>query len=161
MILLSTPTWRNISNLTPSFVPPRNSRIATSSIFLRLNVLEEECRGYEDKDIESISSQTHASTFNITGMKKQIKNFTEVCALIFGKNSLLTNNLKLWDSHILMNEKSYEEHQISQKYFTCSVLNKIHQRVQRFLMRYQEGWDEINWRIIDFHDIQDRIVAED
>ena len=49
MILLSTPTWRNISNLSPFFVPPRNSRIVTSSIFLRLHVLEEEGRGYEDK----------------------------------------------------------------------------------------------------------------
>ena len=39
MILLSTPTWRNISNLSPFFVPPRNSKIATSSNFLRLHVL--------------------------------------------------------------------------------------------------------------------------
>ena len=28
-------------------------------------------------------------------------------------------------------------------------------------MKCQEGWEEINWRIIDFSDIQDRIVSED
>ena len=71
------------------------------------------------------------------------------------------SNLRSWDSHILLNEQSYEEYQISHKYFICSVLNKIHQRVQRFLMRCQEGWEEINLRLIDFRDLQDRIVSED
>ena len=28
-------------------------------------------------------------------------------------------------------------------------------------MKYQEGWEEINWRLIDFSDLQDRIVSED
>ena len=57
IILLSTPTWRNISNLSPFFIPPRNSKIAMSSSFLRLNVLEEEGRGYKDKDIDLITSK--------------------------------------------------------------------------------------------------------
>jgi len=161
MILLSTPTWRNISNLSPFFVPPRNNKIATSANFLRLHVLEEEGRGYDDKDIDSVTSQTPKWTFNITGLRKQIRNFTEICALIFGKRSLLVTNLSSWDSHILMNEQSYEEYQISYKYFICSVLNKIHQRVQRFLTKCQEGWEEINWRIIDFEELQDSIVSED
>ena len=38
MILLSTPTWRNVSNLSTFSVPPRNSKIATSSNFLRLHL---------------------------------------------------------------------------------------------------------------------------
>ena len=160
MILLSTPTWRNISNLSPFFVPPRNSKIATSSNFLRLHVLEEEGRDYEDKDIDLITSQTPKWTFNITGVRKQIRFFSEICALIFGRNSLLVSNLRLWDSHILTNQQSYEEYQSSHKYFICSVLNKIHQKVQRFLMKCQEGWEEINWRIFDSNDIQDGIISE-
>ena len=161
MILLSTPTWRNISNLSPFFVPPRSNKTATSSNFLRLHVLEEEGRGYDDKDIDSVTSQTPKWTFNITGLRKQIRNFAEICSLIFGKNSILVRNLSSWDSHILLNEQSYEEYQSSHKYFICSLLNKIHQRTQRFLTKCQEGWDEINWQTIDFTDIQDNIVSED
>ena len=161
MILLSTPNWKSISNLSPFFVPPRNNKIATSTNFLQLHVLEEEGRGYDDRDIESVTSQRPKWTFNIIGMRKQIKNFTAVCALIFGKKSLLVRNLGSWDSHILLNELSYEVYQLSHKYFICSILNKIHQRVQRFLTICQEGWDEINWRAIDFGDMQDNIVSED
>ena len=104
MILLSTPLWKNISNLSPFFVPPRNSKIATSSNFLRLHVLEQERRGYDDKDIESVTSQFPKWPFNITGLRKQIRNFTALCALIFGHNSLLVLSLRSWDNHILENE---------------------------------------------------------
>ena len=118
---------------------------------MRLRIVEEEGRGYEDKDIDSITSQTPKWTFNITGMRKQIRNFVEVCALSFGRNSLLVSNLRSWGSHfILANEQSYEEYKSLYKYFICSVLNKIHQKVQRFIMKCQEGWEEINWRIIQF-----------
>ena len=41
------------------------------------------------------------------------------------------------------------------------MLNKIHQNVQRFLTRCQEGWDKINWDDINFTKIQDKIVTED
>ena len=58
MIPPSTPLWKNISNLSPFFVPPRNSKIATSSNLLRLHVLEEEGRRYDDKDIDSVTSQS-------------------------------------------------------------------------------------------------------
>ena len=143
MILLSTPNWKSILNLSPFFVPPRNNKIAISANFLRLHVLEEEGRGYDNRDIKSVTSQTPKWTFNISGLRKQIKNFTEVCALIFGKKSLLVRNLGSWDSHILLNEQSYKEYQFLHKYFLCSILNKIHQRVQRFLTKYQEGWEEI------------------
>ena len=80
MILLSTPTWRNILNLSLFYVPPRNSKIATSSNFLRLHVLEEEGRDYDDNDIDSITSQTPKWTFNVTGLRKQIRNFAEICS---------------------------------------------------------------------------------
>ena len=160
MILLSTPNWKGISNLSPFFVPPRNNKITTSANFLQ-HVLEEEGRDYDDRDINSVTSQTPKWTFNITGLRKQIRNFTEVCALIFGKKSLLVRNLRSWDSRILLNEQSYEEYQLLHKYFICSILKKIHQRVQRFLTKCQEGWDEINWRVIDFGDMQENIVSED
>ena len=161
MILLSTPSWKNISNLSTFFVPPRNSKIATNSNFLRLHVLEQEGKGYDDKDIDSVTTQSPKWPFNITGLRKQIMNFISLCALIFGKGSLLSMSLKSWDDHILDNEQSYEEYQSNHKYFICSVLNKIHQNVQRFLMRCQEGWDKINWEDINFRKIQDRIVTED
>ena len=120
---------------------------------MRLRIVEEEGRGYEDKDIDSITFQTPKWTFNITDLRKQIKKIAEVCGIIFGNRSLLMNILRSWDSHILLNEQSYEEVQGAHKYFICSVLNKIHQKVQHFLMKCQEGWEEINWRIIDFSDI--------
>ena len=98
--------------LSPFFVPPRNSKIATSSNFLRLHILEEKGRGYEDRGIDSITAQTPKWTFNVTGLKKQIKNFAEVCVLIFGERSLLVKNLRsARDSHILTNEQSYKEYQ--------------------------------------------------
>ncbi len=161
MILLSSPSWKNISNLSPFLVPPRNSKIASSSNFLRLHVLEQEGKGYDDKDIESVMTQSPKWPFNVTGLRKQTKNFTSLCSLIFGDVSLLVISLKSWDDHILDNEQSYEEYQSNYKYFICSVLNKIYQNVQRFLTRCQEGWDEINWEDINFKRIQDKIVTED
>lgn len=70
MILLSTPSWKNISNLSPFFVPPRNINKATSANFLRLHILEQEGRGYEDKDVELITVQTPQWPLNITGLRK-------------------------------------------------------------------------------------------
>ena len=29
------------------------------------------------------------------------------------------------------------------------------------MIKCQEGWEEINWRIIDFEDLKDKIVSED
>ena len=38
MILLNNPIWRNISHISPFFVPPRNRKIDKSSNFLRSHV---------------------------------------------------------------------------------------------------------------------------
>ena len=159
-ILLSTPTWKQISNLSPFFVPPRNSKTVNNTNFLKLHVMEQEGRGYDEKDIDSITSQVPQWSFEITGLRKQIKNFTKLCTLLFGKESLLVRNLHSWDKHILDNEQCYDDYKAEHKHFIVCVLNKIHQNVQRHLTNCQRGWSFINWKDINFEDIQRAIVTE-
>ena len=132
-ILLSTPTCKQISNLSPFFVPPRNSKTVNNTNFLKLHIMEQEGRGYDKKYIDSITSQVPQWSFEITGLTKQIKNFTKLCSLLFGSESLLVRNLHSWDKHILDNEQCNDDYKIEHKHFIVCVLNKIHQNVQRHL----------------------------
>ena len=77
--------------------------------------MEQEGRGYDEKDIDTITSQVPQWSFEITGLRKQIKNFTKLCALLFGNKSLLVRNLHLWDKHILDNKQCYDDHKAEQK----------------------------------------------
>ena len=99
-------------------------------------------------------------SYEITGLRKQIKNFTKLCALLFGVDSLLVRNLHSWDKHILDNEQCYDDYKIEHKHFIVCVLNKIHQNVQCHLTNCQRGWSFINWNDINFENLQRAIVTE-
>ena len=114
----------------------------------------EEGRGYEEKDIDSITSQVPQWSQKITGLRKQTKNFTKLCAFLFGKESLLVRNLHSRDKHILDNEQCYNNYKMEYKHFIVCVLNKIHQNVQRHLKNCQRGWSFIYWNDINFEDLQ-------
>ena len=160
MILLSTPTWKQISNLSPFFVPPRNSKTVNNTNFLKLHIMEKEGRGYEEKDIDLITSQVPQWSYEITGLRKQIKNFALLCSLLFGEKSILSRSLNSWDKHILDNEQCYDDYRSEHKHFIVCVLNKIHQNIQRHLINCQRGWNFINWQDVNFEDIQRAIVTE-
>ena len=96
----------------------------------------------------------------ITGLRKQIKTITKLCELLFGKESLLVRNLHSWDKHILDNEQCYDDYKAEHKHFIVCVLNKIHQNVQRHLTNCQRGWSFINWKDINFEDLQCAIITE-
>ena len=89
--------------------------------------MEQEGRGYDEKEIDSITLQVTQWSYEITGLQKQIKKFTKLCALLFGKESLLVRNLHSWDKYILDNEKCYDDYKAEHKYFIVCALNKIHQ----------------------------------
>ena len=160
MILLSTPTWKQISNLSPFFLPPRNSKTVNNTNFLKLHMMEQEGKGYDEKEVDQITSQAPQWSYKITGLRKQIKNFAKLCSLLFGENSVLVRNLQCWDNHILENEQCYDDYRQEQKYFIVCILNKIHQNVQRHLMNCQRGWSFIDWQDINFEKIQRDIVTE-
>ena len=122
--------------------------------------MEQEGKGYDEKEIDSITSQVPQWSFEITGLRKQIKNFTKLCELLFGIESLLVRNLQSWDKHILDNEQCYDDYKSEHKHFIVCVLNKIHQNVQRHLTNCQRGWSFINWQDINFENIQRSIVTE-
>ena len=103
-ILLSTPTWKQISNLSAFFVPPRNSKTVNNTNYLKLHIMEQEGKGYDEKEIDSITSQVPQWSYDTTGLRKQIKNFAKLCELLFGRDSLLVRNLRSWNKHILENE---------------------------------------------------------
>ena len=159
-ILLSTPTWKQITNLSPFFVPPRNSKTVNNTNFLKLHIMEKEGRGYDEKDVDLITSQVPQWSYEITGLRKQIQNFAILCGLLFGANSILTRNLKSWNKHILENEQCYDDYKSEHSHFIVCVLNKIHQNVQRHLINCQRGWNFIDWQDINFADMQRAIVTE-
>ena len=82
--------------------------MATSSQILRLHILEQEGRGYDEKDVDSVASQTQKWQFNIIGMMQQIENFTVLHSLLFGKERLQCRNLGPYDSQILKKKEKYE-----------------------------------------------------
>ena len=160
MILLSTPTWKQISNLSPFFVPPRNSKTVNNTNFLKLHVMEQEGKGYDEKEVDKITSQVPQWSYEVTGLRKQIKNFTKLCSLLFGDNSILVRRLASWDKHILENEQCYDDYRAEHKHFIVCVLNKIHQNVQRHLINCQRGWSFIDWQDLHFESLQRDIVTE-
>ena len=160
MILLSTPTWKQITNLSPFFVPPRNSKTVNNTNFLKLHIMEKEGRGYDEKDVDIITSQVPQWSYEITGLRKQIKNFAFLCGLLFGEDSILTRNLKSWNKHILENEQCYDDYRMEHKHFIVCVLNRIHQNIQRHLINCQRGWNFINWQDVNFEEMQRAIVTE-
>ncbi len=94
MILLSTPTWKQISNLSPFLVPPRNSKTADNINFLKLvHVMTQEGKGNDEKKVVQITSQAPQWTCEVTGLRKQIKNFAKLCSIVFGDNSVLARSL--------------------------------------------------------------------
>ena len=160
MILLSTPTWKQISNLSPFFVPPRNSKTVNNTNFLKLHVMEQEGKGYDEKEIDKITAQVPQWSFEVTGLRKQIKNFTKLCSILFGDQSVLTRSLSSWDKHIIDNEQCYDDYKSEHKHFIVCLLNKIHQNVQRHLVNCQRGWSFINWQDLNFDNMQRDIITE-
>ena len=92
--------------------------------------MEQEGRGYDEKDINTITSQVPQWSFEITGLRKQIKNFIKLCALLFGNKSLLVRNLDSWDKHILDNEQYYDDYKAEHKHFIVCILEPPTKRIE-------------------------------
>ena len=122
--------------------------------------MEQEGTGYDEKEVDKITAQVPQWSYEVTGLRKQIKHFTKLCSLLFGENSLLTRSLSSWDKHILDNKQCYDDYRLEHKHFIVCVLNKIHQNIQRHLVNCQRGWAFINWQDINFENMQRDIITE-
>lgn len=160
MILLRTPTWKQISNLSLFFVPPRNSKTVSNTNFLKLHVMEQEGRGDDEKEVDQITAQVPQWSYKVTGIRKKNKNFAKLWSLLFGEDIVLARCLSSWDKHIFENEQCYDDYKSEHNHFIVFVLNKIYQNIQRHLVNCQQGWAFINWQDFNFDKIQRDIFTE-
>ena len=92
LFVLSSPSCKDISSLSHFFAPPGNMKMTMSSNVLRTRILEQEGRCYGQNDVDLVTSQTLKWSFNIIGMRNQIRNFGALCSLWFGCEDLLSTN---------------------------------------------------------------------
>ena len=76
---------------------------------MRLQVLDQEGKGYEASDVKFATSQKPSWAKDTNGLRKQIGNFTAIFIFIFGSDSYLVQQLSSWNCHINENKLCYDE----------------------------------------------------
>ena len=71
--------------------------------------MEEEGKGYHKK-VDQIMSEILQWSYEVMGLRKQIKNFRIFCSLLFGENSAQARNFHSLNKHILDNEQFYDDY---------------------------------------------------
>ena len=96
-------------------------------------MVQEDIGKVSDNMIADLTKQTVSFPRTYNQLFHQIKNFSDLCALLFGPTSMIASTMKDLVYHIGTYERSYERGLALKWYFGACFLDRVHVRTQTFL----------------------------
>ena len=132
-LLLSQPSENDINYFSPAFTPSTSHSKKDRSMSAVHFMVQEDIGKVSDNMIADLTKQTVSFPRTYNQLFHQIKNFPDLCTLLFGPNSMLASTKKDLVYHISTYERSYERGLALKWYFGACFLDRVHVRTQIFL----------------------------